>query len=61
MSAFGKTIFSVLSGQAADVVGAAVRDQDDVDFFRRVPIAAEVGYQVPELPATKPDAGSPID
>src|ERR1700680_1726049 len=29
---------SVLSGQAADVIGMEVRDQNDVDLFRRVEI-----------------------
>src|SRR6266446_5913968 len=31
-----KDALSVLSGQAADVIGMEVRDQNDVDFFRRV-------------------------
>src|SRR5258708_20650885 len=32
---------SILSGEAADVIGMKVRDQNDVDFFRRVACAAE--------------------
>src|SRR3981189_3539273 len=31
---------SVLSGQAADVIGMEVRDQNEGDFFRRVPCPA---------------------
>ncbi len=57
----GKDDLPILSGQAADVVRVKVRDQYNVDLFRRVPSAAEVGYQVPELSPTKPDAGSSID
>src|SRR6266852_4604883 len=56
-----KDTLSVLGRKAADVVGVEVRDQDDVDFFRRVPSAAEVGYQVPEFSPTKPGTGSRID
>src|SRR6266849_3731586 len=36
-----KNAISVLSGQAADVIGMEVRHQNDVDFFRRVARAAE--------------------
>src|SRR5436853_6792310 len=36
-----KDALSVLSGQADDVIGMEVRDQSDVDFFRRVRCAAE--------------------
>src|SRR5258708_39167856 len=43
-----KDAFSVLSGQAADVIGMEVRDQNDVDFFRRVACAAEAARQAPE-------------
>src|SRR5213594_1254672 len=39
---------SVLSGQAADVIGMEVRDQNDVDFFRRVAGAAEAARQAPK-------------
>jgi len=35
-----KDALSVLSGQAADVIGMEVRDQNDVDFFRRVACVA---------------------
>src|SRR5260370_5884290 len=51
----------VLSGQAADMVGVEVRYQNKVDFLRRVPSAAKVGYQVSELSPTEPGAGSRID
>src|SRR6266478_123768 len=57
----GKDDLPIRSGQAADVVRVEVRDQYSVDLFRRVPSATEVGYQVPELSPTKPDAGSSID
>src|SRR6266481_344436 len=43
-----KDTLPVLSGQAADVIGAEVRDQDDVDFFRRIACAAEVRREAPE-------------
>src|SRR5260370_19580345 len=36
-----KDAVSVLSGQAADVIGMELRDQNQVDFFRRVACAAE--------------------
>src|SRR6266403_4624276 len=42
-----KDALSVLS-QAADVIGMKVRDQNDVDFFRRVACAAEAARQAPE-------------
>src|SRR3984893_1562628 len=35
-----KDALSVLSGQAADVIGMEVRDQNEVDFFRRIACAA---------------------
>src|ERR1700704_3673817 len=31
-----KDALSILSGQAADVIGMEMRDQNDVDLFRRV-------------------------
>src|SRR5881296_114103 len=43
-----KDALSVLSGQAADVIGMEVRDQNDVDLFRRIACAAEVPRQAPE-------------
>src|SRR2546428_13072584 len=43
-----KDALSVLSGQAADVIGMKVRDQNDVDLFRRVACAAEAARQAPE-------------
>src|SRR5947209_9581644 len=49
-----KDAISVLSGEAADVIGVEVRDQNEVDFFRRVACAAEIARQVPERSPTKP-------
>src|SRR5467141_2851882 len=56
-----KDAISVLSGQAADVIGMEVRDQNDVDFFRRVACAAEAFRQAPEGSPTPPGAGTRID
>src|SRR5438128_11073038 len=56
-----KDALSVLSGQAADVIGMEVRDQNDVNFFRRVACAAEAALQAPECSTTKPGAGTGID
>src|SRR5712691_9609902 len=52
---------SILSGQAADVIGMKVRDQNDVDFFRRVACVAEAARQAPECSPTPPGAGTRID
>src|SRR5258706_12908503 len=52
---------SVLSGQAADVIGMEVGDQNDVDFFRRVACAAEVARQAPERCPTPPGTGTRVD
>src|SRR5712672_3448738 len=56
-----KDALSVLSGQAADVIGMEVRDQNDVDFFRRVACAAEATRQAPQCSPTPPGAGTRID
>src|SRR5713101_354201 len=56
-----KDALSVLSGQAADVIGMEVRDQNDVDFFRRVARAAQAACQPPECSPTPPGAGARID
>src|SRR3981189_2412761 len=56
-----KDALSVLSGQAADVIGMEVRDQNDVDFFRRVARAAKAARQAPECSATPPGTGTRID
>src|SRR6266849_1480029 len=56
-----KDALSVLSGQAADVIGMEVRDQNDVDLFRRVACAAEAARQAPECSPTPPGAGTHID
>src|SRR6202158_1414545 len=56
-----KDALSVVSGETADVIGMEVRDQDDVDFFRRVACAAEAARQAPECSPTPPSAGARID
>src|SRR6266403_1630776 len=56
-----KDALSVLSGQAADVVGMEVCDQNDVDFFRRVACTAEVARQASERCPTPPGTGTRID
>src|SRR5229473_3072494 len=56
-----KDALSVLSGQAADVIGMEVREQNDVDFFRRVARAAEASLQAPQCSPTPPGAGTRID
>src|ERR1700731_605482 len=56
-----KDALSVLSSQAADVIGVEVRDQNEVDFFRRVARAAEAARQAPEYSPTPPGAGTGID
>ena len=43
-----KNAISVLSGEAAHVVGVEVRHKNEVDFFRRVARAAEAAPQAPE-------------
>src|SRR5882762_2246864 len=55
-----KDALSVLSGQAPDVIGMEVRDQNDVDFFQRVACAAEAACQAPECSLTPPGAGTRI-
>src|SRR3984893_16647645 len=52
---------SVLSGQAADVIGMEVCEQKNVDFFGRISSAAEAARQAPECSATPPDACARID
>src|SRR5207249_4619977 len=56
-----KYALSVLRREAADVIGMEVRDQNEVDFFRRVTCAAEAARQAPESSATPPGAGARID
>src|SRR6202035_4037791 len=56
-----KDALSVLSGQAARVIGMEVRDQNDIDFFRRVARAAQAACQPPECSPTPPGAGARID
>src|SRR6266478_8527320 len=53
-----KDALSVVSGQAADVIGMEVGDQNAVDFFRRVACAAEAPRQTPECSPTPPGAGA---
>src|ERR1700736_6156594 len=56
-----KDALSVLSGQAAEVIGMEVCEQNKVDFFGRIACAAEAARQAPECSATPPDAGARID
>src|SRR6267154_6669476 len=56
-----KDALSVVSGQAAHVIGMEVRDQNDVDFFRCVACAAEAARQTPHCSSTPPGAGTRID
>src|ERR1700726_4137093 len=56
----GKYALSVLSGQAADVIGMEMREQNDFDFFRRVACAAEAASQAPQCSPTPPGAGTRI-
>src|SRR6185436_8513052 len=49
-----KDALSVLTGQAAGMIGMEVRDQNEVNFFRRVARAAEAPQQAPEYSATPP-------
>src|SRR5882672_12050824 len=56
-----KDTLSVVSGQAADMIGMEVRDQNDVDFFRRVACTAEAARQAPECWPTPPGASTHID
>src|SRR5882762_3155434 len=52
---------SVLSGETADVIGMKVREQNDVDLFRRVACAAEAARQAPQCSPAPPGAGTRID
>src|SRR5712664_4300563 len=52
---------SVLSGQAADVIGMEVRDQNEVDLFRRLACDAEAARQAPKCFPTPPGACTRID
>src|SRR6202171_6715934 len=47
-----KDAISVLRGEAADVIGVEVRDQNEVDLFRRVTRAAEIARQEHECSST---------
>src|SRR5713226_4643885 len=51
---------SILSCEAADVIGMEVRDQNEVDFFRCVACAAEAAHQPPECCPTPPGVGARI-
>src|SRR6202790_2446932 len=42
-----KDALSVLRREAADVIGMEMREQNDVDFFRRVACAAEAAHPPP--------------
>src|SRR5258706_1753058 len=56
-----KDALSVLSGQAADVIGMEVREQDDIDFFGRVACAAEAADQASECSPAPPATGTRIN
>src|SRR3989442_11228477 len=56
-----KDALPVLSGQAADVIGMEVRDQNDVDLFRRVACTPEAARQAPECSPTPPRASARVD
>src|SRR5216683_7225845 len=56
-----KDTLSVVSRQAADVIGMEVRDQHEVDLFRRIACAAQVARQAPEYSPSIPGAGTRID
>src|ERR1700722_15610382 len=56
-----KDALSVLGGQAADVIGMEVRDQNEVDFFRRIARATQAPCQAPQGSPTPPGAGARID
>src|SRR5260221_10366717 len=56
-----KDALSVLSGEAADVIGVEMCDQNEVYFFRRVACAAEAALQAPECSPSPPGAGTRID
>src|SRR5580765_7377034 len=56
-----KDALSVLSGQAADVIGMEVRDQNEVDFFGRIACAAKATRQSPKRSTAPPGAGTRID
>src|SRR6266481_2490547 len=52
---------SIVSGEAADVIGVEMRDQDEVDLLRRIAGAAEAGRQPSERSPAIPGAGAGID
>src|SRR5258708_31234056 len=52
---------SIVTGQAADMIGVGVRDQDEVDLFRRIAGAAEAARQAPECSPAIPSASPGID
>src|ERR1700688_5074386 len=51
-----KDALSCLRREAADVIGMEVRDQNEVDFFRRVACTAESAHQPSECSLTPPGA-----
>src|SRR5258708_21654016 len=57
----GKDTLSVLSGEAADVIGVEVRDQNAVDLFRCVTGAAQAVDQTTESSPAVPRAGARVD
>src|SRR3984893_623893 len=55
-----KDALPVLSGEASNVIGVKVRDQNEIDVFRRIACVAEVARQAPERSPAKPGAGARI-
>src|SRR5258708_39991658 len=56
-----KDALSVLSGEAANVIGEEMSDQNEVYFFRCVACAAEAALQPPECSPPPPGARTRID
>src|SRR5882762_2467531 len=57
----GKDALSVLSGEAADVIGVEVRNQNAVDLFRCVACATQAVRQATESSPAVPCAGTRVD
>src|SRR5712692_3567876 len=53
--------FSIVTGQAADMIGWEVRDQNQVDLLRPIASAAEAARQAPERSPPIPGASASID
>src|SRR5258706_14037555 len=57
----GKDALSVLSREAADVIGVEVRNQNAVDLFRCVACATQAVHQTTESSPAEPRAGARVD